>query len=327
MNAEERAENQPEVTNSVNVDRESIQQEPMNTENTYSTENTTSSQQQTGWTNQGQSQSQSSAGANTVTNTLYRHPTEKMIGGVCGGLADYFKWDPALVRIVWLVATIATGGGGLLAYLVLWGLLPVGTVQNGQQRPAAFALNERNIGRMAMVLIALGGLWLLANVGVLPGMLRLFFRTVNIFFWPALLIGIGYLLLRGTGNTNLRVDFDNLKSRFQSRANGMANGVKMPNTDNVKASFYQMREQFPLHRSTTDRIFLGVCGGIAQRFGIDANLVRLLWAAFTVMSVGMGIFLYVALGLLLPEAKPASMTPYDHVQDVNVVEGSSQRPL
>ena len=49
MNAEERAENQPEVTNSVNVDRESIQQEPMNTENTYSTENTTSSQQQTGW--------------------------------------------------------------------------------------------------------------------------------------------------------------------------------------------------------------------------------------------------------------------------------------
>lgn len=327
MNAEERAENQPEVTNSVNVYRESIQQEPMNTENTYSTENTTSSQQQTGWNNQSQSQSQSTNGANTVTNTLYRHPTEKMIGGVCGGLADYFKWDPALVRIVWLVATIATGGGGLLAYLVLWGLLPVGTVQSGQQRPAAFALNERNIGRMAMVLIALGGLWLLANVGILPGMLRFFWRTMNIFFWPALLIGIGYLLLRGTGNTNLRVDLDHLKSRFQSRANGMANGVKMPNTDNVKASFYQMREQFPLHRSTTDRIFLGVCGGIAQRLGIDANLVRLLWAAFTVMSVGMGIFLYVALGLLLPEAKPVTMTPYDHVQDVNVVEGSSQRPL
>lgn len=327
MNAEERAENQPEVTNSVNVYRESIQQEPMNTENTYSTENTPSSQQQTGWNNQSQSQSQSTTGANTVTNTLYRHPTEKMIGGVCGGLADYFKWDPALVRIVWLVATIATGGGGLLAYLVLWGLLPVGTVQNGQQRPAAFAINERNIGRMAMVLIALGGLWLLSNMGILHGLLHVFWRTVSIFFWPALLIGIGYLLLRGTGNTNLRVDFDNLKSRFQNRTSGMANGVKMPNTDNVKASFYQMREQFPLHRSTTDRLFLGVCGGIAQRLGIDANLVRLLWAAFSVMSIGMGIFLYVALGLLLPEAKPASMTPYDHVQDVNVVEGSSQRPL
>lgn len=335
MSAEEISDKQPEVPSSVPVDRESIQQETMNTENTYSTENTTSGQQQTGWTNHSQSQSQSQSQGysqgtsytNTVTNTLYRHPTEKMIGGVCGGIADYFKWDPALVRIVWLVATIATGGGGLLAYLVLWGLLPVGTVQSGQQRPAAFALNERNIGRMAMVLIALGGLWLLSNVGILPGMLRLFFRTVNIFFWPALLIGIGYLLLRGSGNTNLRVDFDSLKSRFQSRANGMANGVKMPNTDNVKANFYQMREQFPLHRSTTDRIFMGVCGGIGQRLGIDTNLVRLLWAAFTVMSVGMGIFLYVALGLLLPEAKPATMAPYDHIQDVNVVEGSTQRPL
>jgi len=331
MSTADYSDKQPEVTSSVPVDRESIQQEPMNTENTYSTENTTSGQQQTGWTNQSQSQSQGysqgTSYTNTVTNTLYRHPTEKMIGGVCGGLADYFKWDPALVRIVWLVATIATGGGGLLAYLVLWGLLPVGTVQSGQQRPAAFALNERNIGRMAMVLIALGGLWLLSNVGILPGMLRLFFRTVNIFFWPALLIGIGYLLLRGSGNTNLRVDFDHLKSRFQNRANGMANGVKMPNTDNVKANFYQMREQFPLRRSTTDRIFMGVCGGIGQRLGIDTNLVRLLWAAFTVMSVGMGIFLYVALGLLLPEAKPATMTPYDHVQDVNVVESSTQRPL
>lgn len=323
MNTEERTENQPETTASVNVYRESITQEPMNTENTYSTENTTSSQQQTGWTNQSQSYSQSAPGANTVANTLYRHPTEKMIGGVCGGLADYFKWDPALVRIVWLVATIATGGGGLLAYLVLWGLLPVGTVQSGQQRPAAFALNERNIGRMAMALIALGGLWLLANLGILPGILRLFWWTVNIFFWPALLIGIGYLLLRGTGNTDLRVDLNNWKSRFQSRTNG----VKMPSTDNVKASFSQMREQFPLRRSTTDRLFLGVCGGIGQRLGIDANLVRLLWAAFSVMSIGMGVFLYVALGLLLPEAKPAAMTPYDHVQDVNVVEGSSQRTM
>ena len=129
MNAEERAENQPEVTNSVNVDRESIQQEPMNTENTYSTENTTSSQQQTGWNNQ--SQSQSTTGANTVTNTLYRHPTEKMIGGVCGGLADYFKWDPALVRIVWLVATIATGGGGLLATLSCGGCCRSGRCRVG----------------------------------------------------------------------------------------------------------------------------------------------------------------------------------------------------
>lgn len=318
MSGEEQAEYKPEETISVNASLESNNREPMNTENTFTntTENTTSGPQaQTTWSSQSQSQSA------TLTNTLYRHPTDKMIGGVCGGLANYFNWDPALVRIVWLVATIATGGGGLLAYLVLWGLLPVGTVQTGQQRPAAFALNERNIGRVAMVLIGLGGLWLLANVGILPGLLRFFWWTVNIFFWPALLIGIGYLLLRGTGNTDLRADLNNLKSRFQSSTNG----VKMPNSDSLKSSLNQARDRLPLRRSTSDRLFLGVCGGIGKRLGVDANLVRLLWAAFSVMSIGMGIFLYVALGLLLPEEKPAVLTPYDHVQDVEVVEGTTPR--
>jgi phage shock protein PspC (stress-responsive transcriptional regulator) len=333
MSTDEQIAYQPEGTNSVNVYSET-KRESMNTENnpTINPE-----PQQTAWTNfcQTQSQSQgmpgmgaatnggSNGGSSTVTNTLYRNPTDKMIGGVCGGIADYFHWDASLVRIVWLVATIATGGGGLLAYLVLWGLLPVGSVQTGLQRPAAFALNERNIGRMAMVLIGLGALWLLANVGILPGILRIFWWTLNIFFWPALLIGIGYLL--GTGNTNLRVDFTDWKNRFQSRANGV--NVKMPNTDSLKSTLNDVRNRLPLHRSTKDRLFLGVCGGLGQQLGIDPNLVRLLWAAFSIMSVGAGLFLYVALGLLLPEEKAANLTPYNHVQDVEVVEGSSTRVM
>src|SRR5262245_18651707 len=48
--------------------------------------------------------------------TLYRHPTDKLIGGVCGGLADYFGFDPTLVRILWVVMTLVTSGGGFLAY-------------------------------------------------------------------------------------------------------------------------------------------------------------------------------------------------------------------
>ena len=339
MSTDEQIAYQPEGTNSVNVYSET-KRESMNTENNP---NINPAPQQTAWTNFSQPQSQSqgmpgmgaatnggsNTGSNTVTNTLYRNPTDKMIGGVCGGIADYFHWDASLVRIVWLVATIATGGGGLLAYLVLWGLLPVGSVKTGLQRPAAFALNERNIGRMAMVLIGLGALWLLANVGILPGILRIFWWTLNIFFWPALLIGIGYLLLRGTGNTNLRVDFNDWKNRFQSRANGVTNGVniKMPNTDSLKSSLNDVRNRLPLRRSTKDRLFLGVCGGLGQQFGIDPNLIRLLWAAFSIMSVGAGLFLYVALGLLLPEEKAANLTPYNHVQDVEVVEGSSTRVM
>jgi len=64
---------------------------------------------------------------NAAKNTLFRHPTDKLVGGVCGGLADYFGFDPTLVRILWVVMTLVTSGGGFLAYLALWLLLPVGT--------------------------------------------------------------------------------------------------------------------------------------------------------------------------------------------------------
>ena len=57
---------------------------------------------------------------------LTRSETEKKIGGVCGGLADYFKVDPTLVRVVWAVLTIVPGAIvlGILAYLVAWFIMP-----------------------------------------------------------------------------------------------------------------------------------------------------------------------------------------------------------
>jgi len=49
------------------------------------------------------------------------------VGGVCAGLADYFDLDPTIVRVVWLLA-IFLGGTGVLAYLILWIVLPLAPV-------------------------------------------------------------------------------------------------------------------------------------------------------------------------------------------------------
>jgi phage shock protein PspC (stress-responsive transcriptional regulator) len=54
-----------------------------------------------------------------------RSTTDKKIAGVCAGLADYFDLDPTLVRVVWLLAFLCAGVG-LLAYIVLWIVLPAG---------------------------------------------------------------------------------------------------------------------------------------------------------------------------------------------------------
>jgi phage shock protein C len=57
---------------------------------------------------------------------LMRSSTDSKIGGVCGGLAEYFEADPGMVRILVTLITIASGFVfGILTYVVAWVILPV----------------------------------------------------------------------------------------------------------------------------------------------------------------------------------------------------------
>jgi phage shock protein C len=150
---------------------------------------------------------------------LYRSITDRVIGGVAAGLAEYFALDPVLVRLLFVIFTLA-GGGGLLVYIVMWIVIPEKPVdpkefQNShtenqpemenQEKPFEESntgsnnpvLNDskktktrerRNRGSLigGLVLITLGVLFMLDNL--LP----------NINFgdlWPVILIVIGAGLL------------------------------------------------------------------------------------------------------------------------------------
>lgn len=67
-------------------------------------------------------------------------------------------------------------------------------------------------------------------------------------------------------------------------------------------------------RSRTNALLGGVCGGIAETFDVDANLVRFLFLLFAVLSA-FGVLLYVALWLILPEADGERRDLSDRVQD------------
>ena len=54
---------------------------------------------------------------------LYRSNNDRMVGGVCGGIAEYFNIDSSLVRILWMVFTLM-GGSGLLAYIICLIVIP-----------------------------------------------------------------------------------------------------------------------------------------------------------------------------------------------------------
>ena len=54
---------------------------------------------------------------------LYRSEANKMLCGVCGGIAEYFDIDPTLVRLAWALFCIL-GGSGILAYIIAAIIIP-----------------------------------------------------------------------------------------------------------------------------------------------------------------------------------------------------------
>src|SRR5512143_2160914 len=88
---------------------------------------------------------------------LYRSTTDKVIGGVCGGLAAYFKIDPVLVRLAFVVFALA-GGASIFLYVILWIAVPVGETAS----PITLTHGTETT---ALILIGIGVLWLLANLG------------------------------------------------------------------------------------------------------------------------------------------------------------------
>ncbi len=117
----------------------------------------------------------------TAPPRLYRSPTDKVVAGVCGGLASYFRIDPAIVRAAFVVFALA-GGASVLLYIVLWIAVPLG--ESGALAPVRAPSGEMT----GMLLVGVGLIWLLANFGL--------FRLVNWgVVWPLVLVGLGIALL------------------------------------------------------------------------------------------------------------------------------------
>jgi phage shock protein C len=68
---------------------------------------------------------------------LYRSRNDRMLAGVAGGIAEYSNIDPTLVRVLFVLLAVVTGGGALLAYPILWLIVPEAPQQPTGWTPAA----------------------------------------------------------------------------------------------------------------------------------------------------------------------------------------------
>jgi len=140
--------------------------------------------------------------ASPQTRRLYRSNANRMIAGVCGGIAEYLNVDPTLIRLGFVLLTLASGTG-ILLYLVMAIVVPRAPVGVSPPTAAAVPLDLSWLGPTILLLVGLGlvmfgaawvldqiGLWFWASFGFWN-----IVRTLAKFFWSTLLIVIGLVIV------------------------------------------------------------------------------------------------------------------------------------
>ena len=148
---------------------------------------------------------------------LYRSRSDRMIWGVCGGLAKYFDMDPTIVRIIFVLLIFANGLG-ILAYIIMTIIVPLEgskatdskeTVKEnveeikktanelgheirstfaGEDKSEATIITHRRRNILGIVLIVIGIL-------ILLGSLNLFWWFRWGYLWPVVLIAVGLIII------------------------------------------------------------------------------------------------------------------------------------
>jgi phage shock protein PspC (stress-responsive transcriptional regulator) len=142
--------------------------------------------------------SQGTEHADASGRILRRRSSERVIGGVAGGLGDYLNVDPLLIRIGF-VGLMIFGGAGLVLYIVAWLLIPA----EGHERSivegilARLGITSRRIGWLILAVVAFIFLVNLAPRGVdlvTPGQETIYFDPAVL--WAIVIIVAGFVLLR-----------------------------------------------------------------------------------------------------------------------------------
>jgi len=122
-------------------------------------------------------------------NRLYRSESNRMIAGVCAGLADYFGIDVSLIRILFITITLF-GGSGLLLYILLWVTIPSESapekdaVENSVKPSNKQDRRVLSRGWVGILVVVIGVYFLLVNFGILD-------RFPIGRLWPVILIVVG----------------------------------------------------------------------------------------------------------------------------------------
>jgi len=178
------------------------------------------------------------------------------------------------------VLLILAGGMGILLYFVAMIIMPV---NRGETSAPAVAVRERNSKFWGILLVVVGTVWFLGNLGI-PLWHHWWGLAWDVVL-PVLLILAGVAFLFGGRN-------------WLSAASVPSEPSPGPESPAAEPVPHALPPR--LYKSRTERKMFGVCGGIAAYFNADPTIVRLLFIIASFASFGFMLLLYVIMAIVTP---------------------------
>jgi phage shock protein C len=193
---------------------------------------------------------------------LVRSKNDVVITGVCAGIASYLKIESANIRLI-AILSLLLGGWSLIIYLLLTVLIPQEKLLHGITDEELNDMRKENIKVIISgILMLIGFYYALQEIGL--GNNVGLFMFPNSFMAPVAALFLGaYLIAR-------------------KRFSGYTSYVL------AAKDFSRSREQ---------KLFMGVCGGLADYLGIDAGTIRIMFAIFSALTLGLFAVVYIIFAL------------------------------
>ncbi len=211
---------------------------------------------------------------------LYKSSDDRIIDGVCGGVAEYLGMDATVVRLLLVAFSIFSVGAGVILYIVGMIVIPSRPL-NLEPLPETAGSRQRSSGGstvtlvLGIIIVIIGVTLLFDYYDIAP--VTLIFRQFGDLALPIIFILIGGALLLGRDKGEPR----------QGEIEG----------ESIEAGVEKKR----LTRSVHDKKIAGVCGGLAYYLDVDSTIVRLVFVILAFASFGLALILYVACAFIIPK--------------------------
>ncbi|MEE2992342.1 MAG: PspC domain-containing protein [Gemmatimonadota bacterium] len=210
---------------------------------------------------------------------LYKSSTDKMIGGVCGGLGQHFNIDPTVLRIAWVGIALLTMKVGMviggLAYLASYLIIPQNPDEAGLVETENLSMDDEEYEEP--------------------------FRDIqsNNMVWGIVLVLLALVVLTNSNFSSWRIPVSILPAVIIGGLIYCIIKYRPLLMDVLKGLTHRR-----LYRLTDDKKILGVCAGLADSFQVDPTLMRLGWVLVTILTAGPGILIYLVMAFIMPVGRP-----------------------